>query len=171
VVELEALEGNRVISSFVKYLRVEMAKGSIRNERLLEDLVSAEASNKPTWDTDTILGYFQRYDTKDFIRKAELELKKQRAIEAKKNFKPILADRELTKLTKQQMQELRSLRSLNHYIRRKREQYKEQVGFNRLSVIPATLIHVQKSCTGAFSTFPSLHGTIQPALLWRAIAS
>lgn len=126
--ELEELGGNRVLSALVKYMRAEASKGSMRNERLLEELVSAEASpNRPFWDTDVLIGYSQRYLTADFIAKAGNELRKLSEAEAQKRHKPMLANRELTKLTGSERRDLRSLRSRNNYVKRKRLQHQETV--------------------------------------------
>ena len=60
VPDLEEVGDKHVISSFVKYLRVQMAKGTLRNERLLEELVAAEASDQEYWDSDVLVNYPQR---------------------------------------------------------------------------------------------------------------
>jgi len=60
VPELEEVGDKHVVSSFVKYLRIQMAKGTLRNERLLEELVAAEASTEEYWDSDVLVDYAQR---------------------------------------------------------------------------------------------------------------
>lgn len=43
---------DRVISSFVKMIRVEEAQGKMRLSKLIEELIELENSQNPTWDSD-----------------------------------------------------------------------------------------------------------------------
>ena len=43
---------DRVISSFVKMIRVEEAQGKLRLSKLIEELIELENSQNPTWDSD-----------------------------------------------------------------------------------------------------------------------
>jgi len=43
---------DRVISSFVKMIRVEESQGKLRLSKLIEELMELENSQNPTWDSD-----------------------------------------------------------------------------------------------------------------------
>lgn len=69
----------RVLSSFVKMLRIEEARGKLREARLLEELILLENSSSKIWDSLVISQYKQRYSKEYFARilKAEILLQQQ----------------------------------------------------------------------------------------------
>lgn len=79
------------------------------------------------YDSEVLVGYKQRYVREAFIHRVRTELQRLKEADGKANVRPILANRELTKLTGQERRELRSLKSLNAYIKRKRALHQELV--------------------------------------------
>jgi len=65
VKEVEPLEtvagSNRVVSSFVKMLRIEESQGKSREARWLTELIAAEESEDKEWDSSSLSGFKQRY--------------------------------------------------------------------------------------------------------------
>lgn len=70
IAPLECEEGsNRVISSFVKLLRIDQVSGSGQFSKLLAELIRAEeAEDLEMWDSAAFVGVSQRYRRKDFIK-------------------------------------------------------------------------------------------------------
>lgn len=64
----------RVLSSFVKMMRVEESSGLLRETRLLEELIAVENSTGEYWDTSILSHTKQRFNRDFFIRLLKAEL-------------------------------------------------------------------------------------------------
>lgn len=73
----------RVLSSYVKLLRIEEKQGKLRITKLLEELIRAEASDQEVWESKIIQGFLQTYNRLVFLRilRAEI-LVEQRILKA-----------------------------------------------------------------------------------------
>eukprot|EP01041_Mallomonas_annulata_P000136 gene136-219_t len=69
----------RVISSYIKMLRVEENQGKMRITKLLEELIRAEDSDEEMWSSSLIAGFNQYYQREFFLRiiRAEIILEEQ----------------------------------------------------------------------------------------------
>ena len=69
----------RVLSSFVKLMRIDMQQGKFRETKLLEELISIEESKAKFWDSDIVSRVPQRYSREYFLRilKAEILLEQK----------------------------------------------------------------------------------------------
>lgn len=70
---------HRVLSSYVKMIRVEEASGSLRETRLLEELIDVENAKTTYWDSQILAQTLQRFSREYFLRilKAEILLQQQ----------------------------------------------------------------------------------------------
>ena len=85
--ELEGLElvdnpdskRQRVLSAYVKTMRIDEQQGKFRETKLLEELVSIEESTSRWWDSDIVSKVPQRYERDYFLRilKAEILLEQK----------------------------------------------------------------------------------------------
>jgi hypothetical protein len=64
----------RVLSSYVKILRVEEAQGKQRLTKLLEELIAVEDYQGPFWDSEIIQKTSQRYEKNFFLRILKAEI-------------------------------------------------------------------------------------------------
>lgn len=73
------MKKTRVLSSYVKMIRMEEKKGKLRETKLLEELIDVENSNSVFWDSQTLNFTLQRYHKEYFLRilKAEILLQQQ----------------------------------------------------------------------------------------------
>ena len=94
----------RVLSSYVKMIRLEEANGKLRETRLLEELIAVENSKALEWDSQILTQYLQRFSREYFLRilKAEILLQQEnQKIVAKKKeeeaqqLRALLADANL----------------------------------------------------------------------------
>lgn len=71
----------KVLSSYVKMLRLEDTQGKMRLTKLLEELLNCEDSKEVNWDSEILQHYPQRYNRDYFLRilRAEILVEKQRA--------------------------------------------------------------------------------------------
>jgi hypothetical protein len=91
----------RVLSSYVKMIRIDDQSGKSRETRLLEELISAEASNARFWDSEIVSQTRQRYGKEFFLRilRAEILLyqeimkaKKRREMEETVRLKALMTE-------------------------------------------------------------------------------
>jgi hypothetical protein len=96
----------RVLSSYVKMIRLEEANGKLRETRLLEELIAVESSAALEWDSQILTQYLQRFSREYFLRilKAEILLQQenQKAVAQKKEeeaqqLKALMADADLNR--------------------------------------------------------------------------
>ena len=64
----------RVISSFVRMLRLDEAQGKNRLTKLIEELLNTEESQSAGWDSEVIQNYPQRYERDFFLRILRAEI-------------------------------------------------------------------------------------------------
>lgn len=64
----------RVLSSYVKMIRIDEQSGKSRETRLLEELITAEASSLKYWDSDIVSQTLQRYSKEFFLRILRAEI-------------------------------------------------------------------------------------------------
>ena len=71
--------GQRVLSSYVKMIRIDANQGKYKETKLLEELISIEDSDAKWWDSDIISTVPQRYTREYFLRilKAEILLEQR----------------------------------------------------------------------------------------------
>ena len=69
----------RVLSSYVKMLRIEERTGKLRETKLLEELIAVEESSAIEWDSELLTQVTQRYTKEYFLRilKAEILLQQE----------------------------------------------------------------------------------------------
>ena len=67
----------RVLSDYVKMLRLQMKQGEARQAVLLEELIKAEESSCDQWDTSVFNGTRQRFDRKICIALLRAEIQKE----------------------------------------------------------------------------------------------
>lgn len=79
VVENPDSRRQRVLSSYVKMMRIDEQQGKFRETKLLEELVSIEESTSKFWDSDIVSKVPQRYEREYFMRilKAEILLEQK----------------------------------------------------------------------------------------------
>lgn len=65
---------SRVLSSYVKMIRIDDQSGKSRETRLLEELITAEASQARFWDSDIVSQTMQRYSKEFFLRILRAEI-------------------------------------------------------------------------------------------------
>lgn len=70
----------RVVSSFVKMLRVEERQGKLRETKLLEELIDAETSTSAIWDSEVVNHTRQRYSRDFFLRILRAEVLLQQKV-------------------------------------------------------------------------------------------
>jgi hypothetical protein len=96
----------RVLSSFVKMIRIDTQSGKSRETRLLEELISVEASDLPHWDSEIVSQTMQRYSKEFFLRilRAEillyqevLKAKKRREMEETLRIKALMSEQSVQK--------------------------------------------------------------------------
>lgn len=70
---------HRILSSYVKMIRIEEASGGLRETRLLEELIDVENATTPHWDSQILTQTLQRFSREYFLRilKAEILLQQQ----------------------------------------------------------------------------------------------
>jgi hypothetical protein len=71
----------KVLSSYVRMLRLEDTQGKMRLTKLVEELLNCEDSKELNWDSEILQHYPQRYTRDYFLRilRAEILVEKQRA--------------------------------------------------------------------------------------------
>ena len=132
--EMQAIESRedpltgrtKVLSSFVKVLRIDEQSGKFKDTKLLEELANIEDSDSAYWDSDILNNYSQRYAKEYFLRilRAEILIQQDIAIAAavvaakkkeQSSFetKVIMAGADLNKEAKLEM-------SMKRYITKKR---------------------------------------------------
>jgi len=117
---------SRVLSSYVKMVRIDEQSGKFKETRLLEELADIESSNSDYWDSKILNNYSQRYGKEYFLRILRAEILVQQdtaialaAIAAKRKeeqafeTKVIMAGADLDKEAKLEM-------SMKRYITKKR---------------------------------------------------
>ena len=120
---LHGLGKERVVSSYVKILRIEESQGRLRLNRLLEELIYAEASTEKFWMSDVITGVQQTYKREMFLRimRAEI-LVEQRLAKEKMLEHPLQSKTDLhssiLSMTQEKLDRLKE--SESNYLRRKR---------------------------------------------------
>ena len=79
VVENPGSKRQRVLSSYVKMMRIDEQQGKYRETKLLEELVAIEDSKSKFWDSDIVSKVPQRYGRDYFMRilKAEILLEQK----------------------------------------------------------------------------------------------
>jgi hypothetical protein len=113
------------------------------------------------YDSEVLVGYKQRYVREAFIHRVRTELERLKEADGKANVRPILANRELTKLTGQERRELRSLKSLNAYIKRKRALHQELVR----PFLHALFTYIESSYVVSVRDIPPSHASPHLPLL------
>ncbi len=112
----------RVLSSYVKMVRVDEKSGKLRETRLLEELIAAEESTSLIWNSDVTNNIMQRYSRDYFLRilRAEILLQQNASrramalkIEELKSQRALMADADLDK-------EARLEQSQKKYLMKKR---------------------------------------------------
>ena len=85
IVPLESLRiesgRERVLSSYIKTLRLDESQGKMRLTKLIEELLCCEDAESAGWDSEVIQNYPQRYTREYFLRilRAEILVEQQRA--------------------------------------------------------------------------------------------
>ena len=64
----------RVLSSYVRVLRVDERQGKLRLTKLLEELIAVEDSKSEIWDSEILQMTPQRYDRHFFLRILQAEV-------------------------------------------------------------------------------------------------
>ena len=74
----------KVLSSYVKVLRIDQQSGKFKDTKLIEELSNIESSDSPHWDSDILNNYSQRYSREYFLRilRAEILIQQDIAIAA-----------------------------------------------------------------------------------------
>jgi hypothetical protein len=67
----------RVLSSYVRVLRVDERQGKMRLTKLLEELIAVEDSKSEIWDSDILQLTPQRYDRLFFLRILQAEVRER----------------------------------------------------------------------------------------------
>ena len=65
---------SKVLSSFVKMIRIDEQSGKFKETKLLEELSNIENSDSPHWDSDIMNNYSQRYSREYFLRILRAEI-------------------------------------------------------------------------------------------------
>ncbi len=96
----------RVLSSYVKMIRIDEQTGVSRETRLLEELITAEASSQKYWDSEVVSQTMQRYNKEFFLRilRAEIllyqeimKVKKRREYEETVRMKALMSEASVQK--------------------------------------------------------------------------
>lgn len=73
-IDKPAIQRERVISSFVKRLRIEEAQGKLRLTKIIEELITVEDSKLKHWDSDILQKTPQRYGKDYFLKILRAEI-------------------------------------------------------------------------------------------------
>ena len=112
----------RVLSAYVKMLRLNEAQGKHRLTKLIEELLNTEDSDLEGWDSEVIQNYPQRYRREYFLRilRAEILVEREKSKREDQDESDDSAVDGSTKYqTEEQIERLR--RSEDRYIKRKQE--------------------------------------------------
>lgn len=112
---------DRVLSSYVKMIRLEESQGKLRLTKLLEELLSCEDSRNAIWDSEIINNYMQRYSRDYFLRilRAEILIEKNRIAEEQEREISSGNSGAMLGLTGEQIARLK--KSQERYVNRRRE--------------------------------------------------
>lgn len=120
---IDILNGReRVLSSYVKMLRLNEAQGKHRLTKLIEELLNSEESDLAGWDSEVIQNYPQRYRREFFLRVLRAEILVEREKSKREDDDPeggAAAEDTSQYLTEEVVERLK--RSEDRYIKRKQE--------------------------------------------------
>lgn len=119
---MDILNGReRVLSSYVKLLRLNEAQGKHRLTKLIEELLNAESSDLDGWDSEVVQNYAQRYKRDFFLRILRAEILVEREKSKREDDQPSdssAMDNEKY-MTEEEAEKTR--RSEDRYVKRKQE--------------------------------------------------
>lgn len=127
----------RVLSAYVKMIRMDEQSGKSRETRLLEELIMAEASDVKFWDSEIISQTLQRYNKEFFLRilRAEILLyqevcraKKRREMEETVKLKALMTEAAVQKEANLEQSMKKYLMNKRATQRKKLDEGKDLVG-------------------------------------------
>lgn len=122
VTDPKSIVRQRVLSSYVKMIRIDEKAGKLKETKLLEELIDIERSSSDVWDSEIINNYRQRYSREYFLRilRAEILLQKDISMaEMKRKMQEIQAEKALLAGADLEV-EARIEKSMKKYLMKKR---------------------------------------------------